>query len=142
MINLVMDAITDAIYQEFGDGYGVDTKKVPQGMQEPCFLIKPLRATDRPFRGERRALTNMFAIHYFARDKEDRSECLQVYIRVNDCLECIEMNGHLVRASELEMDTIEDGVMTIQVSYNFYGKKVVEKDPDMETVSITLETEG
>lgn len=142
MIKSVMDAITDAIYQEFGDGYQVDTKEVTQGLTEPCFLIKPLRATDRPFRGERRALTNTFSIHYFAENREDRSECLQMFTRINDCLECVEMNGHPIMASELEMDTIDDGVMTIHVSYNFYGKKAAEREPEMETLSITLDTEG
>lgn len=39
MINKVIDGISKAINEEFGDEYNIYTEEIEQGLKEPCFSM-------------------------------------------------------------------------------------------------------
>ena len=75
MINKITDAISEAIYDEFGDGHEIYTEEVEQGLQEPCFAIIPLNLTNDLYRNKRYYRKNPFCIHYFPSTNDKRNEC-------------------------------------------------------------------
>lgn len=139
MINEIVNGISNALYGEFGQKYRIYKEKIEQGLKEPCFSVLCISTTIKKGLGNRYEKNNSFCIHYFSGSKNFRSECMEIFERMADCLEYITVSGDLVRGLNIRSEEItEDGIMHVFVDYNIPVIKVVEQTK-ME--SITQKTE-
>lgn len=148
MINKITDAISEAIYDEFGDGHEIYTEEVEQGLQEPCFAIIPLNLTNDLYRNKRYYRKNPFCIHYFPSTNDKRNECNKVLERLYSCLEYIEIKETVDGQSILNktMGTnmnaeYTDGVLHFFVNYDMFVYKVEEKEP-MDSYDYNTDVKG
>ena len=128
MLNDIINGISNAIYNEFGQKYKIYKEKVEQGLKEPCFSILCVSPTIKKGLGNRYEKNNSFCIHYFSESKNFRQECMEVFERITDCLEYITVSGDLVRGLNIRAEEVtDDGIMHIFVDYNIPIFKVSEE---------------
>ena len=53
MIKEIIEAISIALNEEFGDSYTIYTENVKQGLKTPCFFVLCINPTNKIFRGKR-----------------------------------------------------------------------------------------
>lgn len=120
MINSIISGISVSIFEEFGEGYEIYTERVEQGLKEPCFLISSLSQSSKQFFSSRYKKDNLFTVQYFPSTDEIKAECNDVAERLNSCLEWININGDLIRGTNINSQ-ITDDVLHTTVSYNFFA---------------------
>lgn len=140
MINKIIDGISKAIYEEFGDGYEIYTDGVEQGLTEPCFSIVSIKPTNNLFRPNKYFRQYPLCIHYFPSSKEHRTECQGVMERLYLALEYIEIE-EIIDKQPIEskvMGTnmnaeIDDGVLHFFVNYDMYVNKIEDAETPMDS---------
>lgn len=139
-IQKLIDAIAEALFQEFGSGYEIYTEKVEQGLTEPCFLIRCLNPTKNVFLGRCYKRTNQFSIQYIPSTAEANEECVSVLERLFECLENVMLSGKPIHGIELQGEII-DGILTFTANYDGFVLKE-EVQSDMEALEIKAEAKG
>ena len=140
MINKIIDGISEAINQEFGDGYDVYTESIEQGLEEPCFSILCLNPTNEQFFGKRYFRQNQFVIQYFPSTDEKNAECNAVMERLFDCLDIIIVNGDQTRGTKMKGEIV-DGVLNFMLNFDMFVYKVQELDK-MDSHSVSTDVKG
>lgn len=142
MINSIIEAISVALSNEFGDGYEIHMEEIEQGLEEPCFFIFCLNPTNNLFLGKRYFRTNLFCIQYFPASKEKQRECNGVAERMYECLEYITIYGEdtPIRGTKMEHEVV-DGVLNFFVNYDCFIYKKEQQTP-MEVVSAEINVRG
>lgn len=140
MINKIIDGISKAINEEFGDDYEIYTEEIEQGLKEPCFSIVCINPTNNLFRQNKYFRQNKFCIHYFPSSKEKRLECQQVLEKLYLILEYIDIEEVFegVKTINKTMGTemngeCSDGVLNFFVNYDMYVNKLEEKTTSMNS---------
>lgn len=140
MINKVIDGISKAINEEFGDDYEIYTEEIEQGLKEPCFSIVCINPTNNLFRQNKYFRQNLFCIHYFPSSKEKRLECQQILEKLYLILEYIDIEEVFegVKTINKTMGTemngeYSDGVLNFFVNYDMYVNKLEEKTTSMNS---------
>lgn len=128
MVNKVIDAICVAISSRFDGEREVYTESVKQGLEDGSFLIVCLNPTNKQFLGNRRFRTNQFCIHYFPKTNEPGSECLDILEELYEALETIEVDGDLLRGTNMSSE-MDGDVMHFFVNYNFFTIRKEDKTP-------------
>ena len=64
MINKIINAISNAIYPNFGNDYEIYTEQVDQDLKEPCFLIQHVESSLRPIIPPRYYFKNKLSIKF------------------------------------------------------------------------------
>ena len=139
-IKELIDAIAEALFQEFGSGHEIYTEKVEQDLSESCFMIRCLNPTKNRHLGRCYKRTNQFAIQYIPSSAEAHEECQSVLERLFECLEDVILSGRLVHGTELHGE-ITDGILTFTVNYDGFVLKAEEQNL-MEDFEILTETKG
>ena len=140
MINKIIDGISEAINQEFGDGYDIYTESIEQGLEEPCFSILCLNPTNEQFFGKRYFRQNQFVIQYFPSTDEKNAECNAVRERLFDCLDIIIVNGDQTRGTKMKGEIV-DGVLNFMLNFDMFVYKVQELDK-MDSHSVSTDVKG
>lgn len=135
MINKIMDGITRALYEEFGDKFRIYTEDSEQGMEEPCFFVSCISPTDERWLGDRRKLTNKFSIQYFPYTDEPKRECNAIRDRLTIALEYIDTTDGKIEGTSFSSE-MTNGFLTTFVNYNCFAYRIVERDPVMEEMSM------
>ncbi|MDO4301254.1 MAG: hypothetical protein Q4D26_07690 [Clostridia bacterium] len=133
MINKIVKGISQALYREFGDDYEIYTENVEQGLKEPCFFIQCINPKITRFRGNRYYRENQFAIQYFPKSKDYRTECFDVIDRMYTALEFVEVDNELVLGKGVDTN-IYDGVLTFTINYDMFV--IVENDVEKMEILI------
>ena len=143
-LNKIIDGICEALNAEFGDKYEIYTEDVKQNLTEPCFSVVLVKPSTEQFLGTRYFRQNLFCIHYFPQDKENpNAECFDVYERLTDCLEYIEVDGDMVRGTDMKPDNIiSDGVMNFIINYDMFVYRSDDGEPEMETLEQSTDVKG
>jgi hypothetical protein len=139
-IKNLIDAIAEALFQEFGSGYEIYTENVEQGLTEPCFMIRCLNPTKNRFLGRCYRRTNQFSIQYIPSTQEAHDECNNVMERLFECLENVILHGKPIHGAELHGE-ITDEVLTFTINYDGF---VIKEDEEyiMEELEILNEQRG
>lgn len=124
MIQKIIDGICTKLHDTFG--YEIYTEDVEQGLNEPCFSISCINPTNTQFLGQRYFRSHQFCIYYFPSSAEPNAECLGVLGRLYDALEYIEVEGDLVRGTNMRGE-MPDDVLCFFVNYDMFVVKQVEK---------------
>lgn len=133
----LIDAIAEALFQEFGSDYEIYTEKVEQGLSEPCFLIRCLNPTKNIFLGRCYKRTNQFSIQYIPSTTEAIDECNSVMERLFECLENVILSGKPIHGMSMNGE-ITDGILTFTVNYDGFVLKT-EEEYIMEDLDIIVE---
>lgn len=149
MLNKLTDAISIKLYSIFGDGYKIYTETVKQGLDEPCFSIIPLPATNKQVVGNRYFKVNPFCIHYFPSTDEQFNEINNVLEDLFSILEYITLtetlNGEtktsLVRGTQMRGE-VDDGVLHFFVNFDLFCYRVFDGDDAMETIFVDSKAKG
>jgi hypothetical protein len=139
-IQNLINAIAEALFQEFGSGYEIYTEKIEQGLTEPCFMIRCLNPTKNLFRGRCYKRTNQFSIQYIPSTQEAYEECISVMERLFECLKNVILHGKPIHGAELHGE-ITDGILTFTVNYDGFVIKT-EEEYIMEDLEILTESKG
>lgn len=139
-IQNLINAIAEALFQEFGSGYEIYTEKVEQGLTEPCFLIRCINPTKTVFLGRCYRRTNQFSIQYIPSTEEAIDECNSVIERLFECLENVILHGKPIHGTEPHGE-ITDGILTFTINYDGFVLKD-EEEYIMEEVEILTEAKG
>ena len=126
MIQEIIDAICLAISSGFGDDCEIYTEAVEQDLKDGSFMIICLNPTNSRFFGNRYLRTNQFCIHYFPKTNEPNAECLEVIEELCDILEFIDVDGDLVRGTDMSNE-IDDGVLHFFVNYDFFTHRMPDE---------------
>ena len=121
-IKELIDAIAEALFQEFKSGYEIYTEKVEQGLTEPCFLIRCVNPTKNVHLGSVYKRTNQFVIQYIPSTSEANEECVSVLERLFECLEYVVLSNKPIRGTELHGE-ITDGILNFTVHYDGFVLK-------------------
>ena len=141
VIKKIIDGICTAINSKFGDDYEIYTESIEQGLKEPCFSVLCLNPTTEQFLGKKYFRTNQFCIHYFPSSEEKKSECYNVIEKLTDILELINVDGALMRGTDMKSEIIDD-VLSFFVNYDMYVYKQTESEPMMENVVHNTDMKG
>lgn len=136
MINSIIQGISLAIKEKFGNEYKVHMEERPQGLKEPCFFVSCLNPTHELFLGRRYFRQNQFVIQYFPKDElHSKRECNETGDRLWSCLEWITVTGDLVMGTRMRYEIV-DGVLNFFVNYNMFVGKKADFVP-METLNLS-----
>ena len=139
MITSIKNAITKAIYQEFGNDHAIHTETVPQGLTPGSFIVTCVSPYVGKWRGNQKKIDVIYGIHYFPVDRERAGEEMdEVYLRLAMCLDKIHTEETELPCMMLECVQKTDDVMTVNVTYQVYVY-TTEDVPDMEDMLLDVE---
>lgn len=137
MVNKTINAVITALYNTFGDEYTYLKENNEQGLPNPCFLVSLLRPTSRGglWRTYNRVMP--IVINYFPKsDIRPKNECYDIGERALEAVEVIEIEGVKVSGTDLEIQLVDDNVLQIFVTYDFWTQTVGKPtEPVEELVS-------
>ena len=134
----LIDAIAEALFQEFGSTYEIYTEKVEQGLTEPCFLIRCVNLTKNLHLGVRYKRTNKFVIQYIPSSSEAYDECISVLEKLFDCLKTVTLSGKPIYGMDLNGE-ITDGILNFMVNYDGFELLENTDETSMEGCEILTE---
>ena len=139
-IKELLDAIAEALFQEFGSGYEIYSEKVEQGLTEPCFMIRCLNPTKNRHLGLLYKRTNQISIQYIPSTDEIHDECNSVMERLFDCLKSVNLSGRFVHGTDIQ-GQVTDDVLNVTVNYDCFVLEGEDKF-NMEDLEILTEAKG
>lgn len=136
MINSIIQGISIALNNEFGDNYEIHTEELRQGLKEPCFFVSCINPTNELFLNRRYYRKNQFAVQYFPFNVlQNKRECNDIAERLYLCLEWITADNNLTMGTQMHAEIV-DGILNFFVNYDMFVYKVVENVP-MEELHLT-----
>lgn len=133
MVNKTINAVIAALHNTFGDDYSYLKENNEQGLPTPCFLVSLLRPTSRGSLWRTYSRVMPIVINYFPKsDVRPKNECYDVGERALEAVEVIEIEGVKVSGTDLEIQLIDDNVLQIFVTYDFWTQTVREPDEPVE----------
>lgn len=133
MVNKIIDGISNALFQEFGENYKIYTENIEQGLKKPCFVILCVNPKSKRFMGERYFRTNIFTVLYFPSTNEPMRECNSITEKLYQCLEYISIGDDLTHGTKMTCDVV-DGVLNFLINYDMFVTKQESKSDPMNTL--------
>ena len=134
MINKIIDAVSIALAEEFGEGYEIYSENIEQGLKEPCFSIVCVNPDISQFLGDRYKRKNLFCIHYFPESSTDkRLEGFNVTEKIFNCLELIKFEDGMIRGTNFRVE-IDEEVFHFFIDYDLFVYSNKSKEDPMDTV--------
>lgn len=142
MINEIIEAISMALNEEFGDEYEIHMEEIRQGLKEPCFFISCVSPQEKKYPGGRYLRNNQFCIQYFPETNEKQRECNSVGEEMMGCLEYITIYGEdkPIIGTGMRYETV-DGVLNFFVNYDCF-LRTVKDDYKMEHMTDVENAKG
>lgn len=139
MINQIIEAISIALNEAFGDEYEIHMEEIKQDLKEPCFFIQCLNPSMEQFLGKRYFRQNLFCIQYFPKTEDVNRECHEVAEKLYSCLEYITCQGDdkPIRGTKMHHEVV-DRVLSFFVNYDVFVRKT-EDSTSMGEVSISTQ---
>lgn len=133
MLNNIIDGISVKLDKSFGNEYTIYSEDVEQGINEPCFFIVPINSSKVLYPNARELKKNSFDVHYFPKSNDKSFEINEIAEMLLEELEYIEIDGDLVRGTNMNFEII-DNVLHFFVDYNYFTIKSndTEKMNDVE----------
>ena len=133
MVNKTINAVIAALHNTFGDDYSYLKENNEQRLPTPCFLVSLLRPTSRGSLWRTYSRVMPIVINYFPKsDVRPKNECYDIGERALEAVEVIEIEGVKVSGTDLEIQLVDDNVLQIFVTYDFWTQTVREPDEPVE----------
>jgi hypothetical protein len=142
MVNDVIAAVSNALYEEFGKDYTIYADNVEQGLVRPSFFINIIRPAITERIMGRYHVSVPLVIQYFPTTVGKRTECYTTADRMFHCLQYPEYKDVTYRGTDLKFD-INDDKLNFYVQYNFYAvvHDTDEVKPIMDDLDATATTD-
>lgn len=140
-VEKLIDAIAEALFQEFGSDYEIYTEKVEQGLKEPCFMIRCVSPTKNIDLGTRYKRTNKFVIQYIPSTSEAYHECFSVLERLFECLQSVTLSGKPVHGTNLNGEVIDE-ILNFTVNYDGFELLRKQDETSMGGLEVLTEAKG
>lgn len=136
MINEIVDGISTAIYNAFGE-VPIYSEEVEQGFEDGSFFIVTLDASESRMLGNRAIRNNPFDVMYFPQGKKRNFDLRETSSVLYKALRDIELpDGSRLNGLKMH-DKIEDGILHFFVEYKaviYYPKdEIVELQGNMKS---------
>lgn len=138
MINEIIEGISTALYDNFGDDYEIHMEEIEQDLKEPCFFISSLNPTIAQFLGKRYVVRNQFCIQYFPATKKVRRECNDVADKMALAFEYILVDDVVLRGTQMKYEVI-NGVLNFFVNFDGYLYRKGSGEATMETMETKVD---
>lgn len=122
MLNNIIDGISVKLDKSFGESYTIYSEDVEQGINEPCFFIVPINSSKVSYPNARELKKNSFDVNYFPKSNDKSFEINEIAEMLLEELEYIEIDGDLVRGTNMNFEII-DNVLHFFVDYNYFTMK-------------------
>lgn len=136
MVNEIVNGITKAIYDEYGESCKIYTESIKQGFKEPCFFVAVLDSDQARIIGNRYQKNIAIDVHYFpgteAKNKEMRSVAEALYSILG---RITLLNGDMLNGFQLHYETVEE-VLHFFVTYKPIMKYQQEAEENMAAVDV------
>lgn len=130
MINSIVDGIITALKQAYPT-YDVYTESVEQGLEPPCFFVRPVSPEVKHYRGARYYRQHLFAVHFFPVTEDSRAEINEVIEKLFLHLEYITVDEEPMRGTNMRTE-ISDDVLIFFVNYDLFVYKGTQEMEPME----------
>lgn len=135
MIDSIVNGIAGALYQTF-QNHHIYSEHMRQGFQEPCFLIRNIRASQKPLLGNRFQQNYFFDIHYFPKENCKENQAIQkTALQLYDALEYISGEKGPLRGKNMYHEVVDD-VLHFFIEYEAFGCREKEKLPNMQDLTV------
>lgn len=143
MINSIIEAISAALNDEFGNICNIYMEDGGQDLQRPCFLISCQNSSCERFLGNRYARKSQFRIRYFPKTEEMQRECNSVAERMWRSLEYVRTDGEdrPIRGTKMRYEK-KEGVLDFFVNYDGFVYRPKDQTPMDEMESSIKMKEG
>lgn len=141
MLSDVISAVSNALYEEFGEQYRIYADNVEQNLTRPCFFINVVRPALMHSTIGRDKMSVPLIIQYFPTSVGKRMECYAVADQMFRCLKYPEYNDVMFRGTDMKFD-IDDDKLNFRVQYNF-NTIIVDTDevkPTIDEIDSTVTT--
>lgn len=127
-INKIIEAIAEALFNEFGYDYSYYKENIKQGFDVPCFYIKPIEPyVDEGLNRDNKHI-NKFDIQFISQDSESSNkELYDIYEALVQALEYIKVDRKTYKGIKMQSH-IESGVLHFFINYNFHILKPKDKN--------------
>jgi hypothetical protein len=124
MTKQIRDAITNRIYEQFGDDYNIEIESKEQGFTTPCFFVQMLETQEIAKPMNRYLLINPVKIVYFPKSEyEPMNECYGVQSDIKNILHYITLaDGTKLRGTDIRTVVVGKQLHAF-VNYDFYATK-------------------
>ena len=140
MVNDLISGIAKKLNSVFGSKYKIYKENIKQGLVEPCFNIVVLEPSQEAKLPNRYLRSYPIDVHYFP-ETATKSEMYEVAEKLLIELEYITVLDNLCRGTKMRYEIV-DGVLHFFVNYDFFIKKEVSKQDNMEELTVNSTTEG
>ena len=135
MLNKIIEAIALKLEQEFGNEIPVYTEVIEQSNSLQYFFVCLQTSKNKKMLGKRYLMEQKFLVQYYPGTVYKSSKILDVIEGLNTILEYIEVNGDLLRGTEMTSEYINN-TLNFYVDFNFYTYRETEVKETMENLSI------
>jgi hypothetical protein len=118
VVSNVISAVSNALYEEFGEQYRIYADNVEQNLTRPCFFINIVRPALMPHSIGRDKMSVPLIVQYFPSSVGKRRESYAVSDQLFRCLKYPEYNDVVFRGTDMKFD-IDDDKLNFRVQYNF-----------------------
>lgn len=132
MVNSVISAVSNALYEEFGSNHTIYADNVEQNLTRPCFYINVIRPAKLPGSIGREKMSVPLVVQYFPDNLGMRTIWYEVAERLFQCLKYPTYDGVVYRGTDLKYDVSDDKI-NFYVKYDFFTKT---QETDVEDNSI------
>lgn len=140
MINGIISLISNAIYDEFGEGYMAYAEDVDQEFVKPCFVVSAINTSVQSYPSMRKRWQNIFCVHYYPVGPKYKQENYAIAERLFQCLEYIGQGESLMRGINMNYE-LNENELYFFVSYNYFS--MAEKSAElMEELKTDVEPRG
>ena len=124
MTKQIRNAITNRIYEKFGDDYNIEIESKEQGFTTPCFFVQMLETQEIAKPMNRYLLINPVKIVYFPKSEyEPMNECYGVQSDLKNILHYITLaDGTKLRGTDIRTVVVGKQLHAF-VNYDFYATK-------------------
>ena len=133
MVNAVLDSITVALYDVFGENYHYYVEDVEQNLQLPCFTVDVLNPLNRSRNSYLYDRTVPCVVHCFTANKiTTKHELYATGEDVMAAIEYITVEGRTLRAEDMSYQLVENNVLQIFATYRFWTETERDDSEYME----------
>lgn len=131
--NDIIDGVSIKL-NEIEETYEIYTNHVKQGLKMPCFFIKILPSNKKRLVGNRFENELNLVIHTML-EEEDIEQLNSIADKLYELEYITLINGDILRGVDMKTE-ISDGVLLFFVTYKYFTYKEVQKETEMENISI------
>lgn len=141
MVNEVIAAVSNALYNEFGNTHKIYADNVEQDLTRPSFFINIIRPAITERVMGRYYVSVPLVIQYFPSEIGKRMECYTVADKMMHCLRYPEYKEVMYRGTDIKYD-INDDKLNFYVQYNYYAviHDTDKVDPTIDVIESTVNT--